>query len=166
MIMSKIKLVLVLFGLLAAGLGIAQQTTTMAGDDTDMSRTLEQVRAAREGILREEIRFSNEEAAVFWPVYEQYQAELQVVRDRFAELLSNYAKAYRAGEVSEAHANKLIDDYLGIQSEVIDIKKDYLDDFRRVLPARKAARFYQIENKIEIELEYQLSLVIPLIDPV
>jgi len=166
MIKSKIKVGFVFFGLLSSGLCLAQAAAPVASQNSEMSQALVQLGAAREGILREEIRFSEEEAAAFWPLYQRYRAELQVVRDRFAEILSTYAQAYRAGTVSEEHANQLIEDYLDIQSDVIDIKQAYLDDFRQVLPARKAARFYQVENRIEIELEYQLSLVVPLIDPV
>ena len=88
------------------------------------------------------------------------------VRDRFAEVLTSYSEAYRAGTVTEEQANRIVEDYLDIEGDVLRIKKDYLDDFRNVLPARKAARFYQIENKMEIELEYQLSLIVPLVDPV
>jgi hypothetical protein len=48
----------------------------------------------------------------------------------------------------------------------LKIKQKYLQDFREALPARKAARFYQLENKMDAELKSQLALIIPLIDPV
>jgi hypothetical protein len=124
------------------------------------------LKAGREEIIREEIRFSDEESAAFWPVYERFQADLQIVRDRYAELLTAYLAAYRAGTVSEAMANQVIDDYLQIQTDILNIKKEYLADFRNALPARKAARFYQLENKMDLGLESQLSMIVPLIDPV
>jgi hypothetical protein len=89
-----------------------------------------------------------------------------VVNDRYADLLTNYLDAYRAGTVSEKMANKIVDDYLVIENEILQIKQKYLQDFRKALPARKAARFYQLENKMDAELQSQLALIIPLIDPV
>jgi Spy/CpxP family protein refolding chaperone len=162
----RIKSALILFGLLATSLSMAQGAASTASDDAGMNEARTLLSVARKDILREELRLSEEQAAAFWPVYYRYQTELQVVRDRFAEILGAYSQAYRAGTVSEEQASQLIDDYLDIQSDVLTIKKSYLKDFRDALPARMAARFYQIDNKIEIELEYQLSLVVPLIDPV
>jgi len=68
--------------------------------------------------------------------------------------------------VSEELAEQIVDDYLEMQGDILQIKKKHLGDFRKALPARKAARFYQLENKMEAELEGQLAQTIPLIDPV
>ena len=151
---------------LLAGASIAQESSLSSTEEAELQQTRALLKGAREDILNEEMRFTEEEEAAFWPVYERYQASLQPVRDRFAVVLVSYTRAYRAGTVTEQHANEFVDDYLDIQSEVLDIKKNYLDDFRDALSARKAARFYQLDNKIETELEYQLSQIIPLIDPV
>jgi hypothetical protein len=151
---------------LLAGASFAQESPLSSSEEAELQQTRALLKGAREDILNEEMRFTEEEEAAFWPVYERYQTSLQSVRDRFAVVLVRYTRAYRAGTVTEQHANEFVEDYLDIQSEVLDIKKDYLDDFRDALSARKAARFYQLDNKIETELEYQLSQVIPLIDPV
>ena len=124
------------------------------------------LQAGREEIIRDELRLSDEEAATFWPAYDAYQSDLMVVRNRYADLLGAYLEAYRAGTVTEEFAEQLIDDYLEMQGDILQIKKDHLENFRKALPALKAARFYQLENKMEAELEGQLALVVPLIDPV
>lgn len=135
-----------------------------ATGSVDESRQL--LQAGREEIVRDELRLSADEAAAFWPVYERYQRDLAPVRDRYAELLAEFTDAYREGAVSENLANRLVDDHLEIQTDILDIKKKHLSDFRAALPARKAARFYQLENKMEGEMAGQLALIIPLIDPV
>ena len=43
------------------------------------------------------------------------------------------------------------------------LRQVYLPDFRKVLPDVKVVRFYQIENKINAALMYQLAADIPLI---
>ena len=124
------------------------------------------LQAGREEIIRDELRLSDAEAATFWPAYEDYRSELLVVRNRYADLLASYLDAYRSGTVSAEFAEMLIDDYLEIQGDILRIRKDHLDNFRKALPALKAARFYQLENKMEAELEGQLAQVVPLMDPV
>jgi len=138
-----------------------QQTDTSASAE---ARLL--LQAGREEIIREEMRLSDSENAAFWPVYDSYQRDLTLVRNRYAVLLTDYMQAYRSGSVSEEFAVKLVDEFLQIQSDVLKIKTKHLKEFRKVLPARKAARFYQLENKMDAELEGQLALVVPLIDPV
>lgn len=166
MCINNIRAAVAVLGLLVGGLALAQGSTAAANASAEMQNARALLNVAREEIINEEMRFSEEEAAVFWPVYERYRSDLQAVRDRFAEVLTSYSDAYRAGTVSEDQANRIVEDYLDMEGDVLRIKKDYLDDFRSVLPARKAARFYQIENKMDIELEYQLSLIVPLVDPV
>ncbi|MGI9220748.1 MAG: hypothetical protein ACR2QS_06905 [Woeseiaceae bacterium] len=149
-----------------AGTSSAQETSPATASDPEVHQARALLQSGREDIVKDEMRFSEEEAADFWPVYERYQVALQSVRDRFADVLVSYTNAYRAGAVTEELAIQYVEEYLDIQKEELEIKLDYLNDFREVLPARKAGRFYQLENKIEVEIEYQLSLIVPLMDPV
>ncbi len=148
--------------------------TQALGRDTDSgaitelglsdARALLQV--GRIEIIKDELRFTEDEAAAFWPVYDEYQSDLMEVRNRYADLLTTYSDLYRAGTVSEEFAEKLIDDHLDIQEDLLNIKKKHLDTFRKALPTRKVTRFYQLENKIDAELAARVALVVPLIDPV
>lgn len=147
---------------LDAGVAVADELDEAA--DIGEARLL--LQAGREEIIREEMRLNAAEDPLFWPVYDSYQRELMVIRNRYAVLLSDYIEAYRSGTVSAEFAEKLVDEFLDIQGDVLKVKKKHLKHFRKVLPARKAARFYQLENKMDAELEGQLALFVPLIDPV
>ncbi len=162
----RVRIVALLLSLLCGAQLMAQTTGPVAGASNEMSDARALLISGREDIVREEMRFSEDEAATFWPLYNSYQADMRVVNDRYASLLTSYLDAYRAGTVSEAMADQIVDDYLEIQNEILKIKKNYLADFRKALPARKAARFYQLENKMQAEMESQLALIVPLIDPV
>jgi hypothetical protein len=155
-------LLVLLFGGYAMGQGVAPESDSAAS----MDATRQLLQEGREDIIRDELRLTEDEAAAFWPTYQYYQRDLHPIRDRYTNLLREYIDSYRAGTVSEEFANQMVDDYLEIQTDIIDIKKKYIGDFRKALPARKATRFYQLENKMEAEVAAQLSLVVPLIDPV
>lgn len=154
--------IFILLAVLASPSGFSQEE----GPVMDVNEALLLLQSGREQIIRDEMRFSSGESSAFWPVYDQYQIELVPIRDRYSALLNDYLEKYRNGAVSEDFANKLIEDYLQIQGDILKVKEKHLKAFRKVLPARKAARFYQLENKLEAELNLQLALVIPLIDPV
>jgi len=145
---------------------LGQNTDSVESTDSGLTDARVLLQAGRIEIIKDELRFTEEEAAAFWPAYDEYQTDLIEVRNRYADLLTTYSDYYRTGTVSEAFAEKLVDDYLDIEEDLLKIKRKYLDTFRKVLPARKVTRFYQLENKIDAELKARLALVVPLIDPV
>jgi hypothetical protein len=163
MMSSRHNFGLVIGLIILAATGAHAQHDALAADAGDARLLLQ---AGREDIIRDEMRLSEAEDAAFWPVYDRYQSDLTLVRNRYAVLLADYIQAYRSGSVSPELADRLVDEFLEIQSDILKIKKKHLKAFRSVLPSRKAARFYQLENKMDAELEGQLALVVPLIDPV
>jgi hypothetical protein len=82
------------------------------------------------------------------------------------DTLGDYLKTYRAGEVTETYAASLLDKGLDFKSDLLKVQKKYLKRFKKVLPMRKVARFYQLENKMDAEIDAQLAIAIPLMDPV
>lgn len=143
---------------------LAQQAETGALDDPQLIAARELLQAGRADIIRDEIRFTESEAAAFWPAYEKYRADIMEVRDRHTLLVTDYLTAYRLGTVSEADAERFVDDVLEIKGDLLRLQKRHLKYFRKALPARKAARFYQLENKLDAELEAQLARFVPLVD--
>jgi hypothetical protein len=107
---------------------------------------------------------SDEESAGFWPVYEEYHAEIMAVRDRQARMIADFLKMYRDGALSNEYAETLINDFFDIKSDLLTVQKRFVRKFRKVLPALKVARFYQLENKMDAEIDAQLALFVPLVD--
>lgn len=122
--------------------------------------------AGREEIVRDEIRLSAEQAEAFWPIYEAYQQALEPVRDRNARLVADFLAAYRSGAVSEAMAARFVEEHASISRDRLQIREKYYENVREILPVRLAARCYQLEVQLDAELQAELSLYVPLIDPV
>ena len=57
---------------------------------------------------------------------------------------------------------KLLEEYLELESLGVKLRQTYVGEFRKVLPEKKVARYYQIENKIQAAMMYGLSEKIPL----
>ena len=145
---------------LALGLSVA------AAQDGDMEATFEVVRSfmenERETMIEEELRLTDTEAAGFWPIYEAYRAEIEVLQDRYAGVIAEYAENY--GALSEETAQQIIDDYFEIENGLLAVREAYVDRFTDVLSIQKLTRFYQMENRIDNIADLALMRQIPLTD--
>jgi hypothetical protein len=77
------------------------------------------------------------------------------------KVIDEYAKNYNS--MSDEMAKKLIDDYVAIEGDRIGLMKSYLPKFRAVLSEKKVARYYQLENKINAVVAYEVAGQIPLV---
>lgn len=123
-----------------------------------------ELQSIQEQILREEMRFTDAESEAFWPVYSDYQADLHEVRDEQAEIIANYLEAYWDGTISGDMADDFVDDYLEVKQDLVKVQRRHLKAFRRILPSLKVARLYQLETKLEADVNAQLALHVPLIE--
>ena len=126
----------------------------------NMQIVLEKVRADKKLLVAENMQLNEAEAKAFWPVYERYQDELFLLRIRTVKLIKDYADAYE--KMTDDTANKLLDEYMTIEKLGPKLRQAYLPKFRKVLSPVKTARYYQIENKIQAALMYELARNIPL----
>ncbi|MEL6950214.1 MAG: hypothetical protein AAGM16_08875 [Pseudomonadota bacterium] len=122
------------------------------------------LQSTQEEILREEMRFTDEENTAFWPVYRDYAADMHIVRDQQTEIIATYLEAYWAGTVTEPMAEGFVEDYLAVKAQLVKVQRKHLKAFRRVLPPLKVARLYQLETKLESDVNAQLALYVPLIE--
>jgi hypothetical protein len=123
---------------------------------------LEKIRADKKLFVAEVMRFTETEAKAFWPVYESYQKDLAKIFDRSEKLIDDYAKSYKT--MTDGTAKRLLDELLSIETDRLQLKKDYLPKFRQVLSEKMVARYYQLENKIYAVVNYELAGLIPLVE--
>ncbi len=127
----------------------------------NMQIVIEKVRADKKLLVADNMQLTETEAKAFWPVYNQYQDELFLIRARTLKLIQDYRDAYE--KMTNDTARKLIDEYMSIESLTLKLRKAYLPKFREVLPETKVMRYYQVENKIQVALYYEIAASIPLI---
>jgi hypothetical protein len=150
--------------LLGSAITFGQDSASNILDNEDLANARALLQAGRADIIREELRLTAEESAGFWPVYDKYHNALGVVRDRKAQMVAEFLEAYRAGTTGNEYAEEMIKEHFEIKSDLLKIQKKFLRQFRKVLPELKVARFYQLESKMDAELEAQLALFVPLVE--
>jgi hypothetical protein len=161
---KTIRHLLVIVAMLGSAASLAQDSGSSAIENEQLANARALLQAGREEIIREDLRMSDEESAGFWPVYEEYHAKIMVVRDRQATMVADFLKTYRAGALTNEYAEVLIKDHFDIKGDLLRVQEKFVRKFRKVLPAMKVARFYQLENKMDAEIDAQLALFIPLMD--
>ena len=156
---SRVTMVLAILGMVMAMVvpGISQEKPS-----DNMQIVREKVRADKKLLVAENMQLTEAEAKAFWPVYDQYQDELFLLRTRTAKLIKDFADAYE--KMSNDTAKKLLDEYMTIESLGLKLRQAYLPKFRKVLPEVKVVRYYQIENKIQAALLYEFAAKIPLME--
>jgi len=117
------------------------------------------IRANRKALVAANLTLSDDEAARFWPLYDRYQTELNAVQDRGVKIIEDYAASFH--DLSNDKAMRLAADWLSAEGDRVKVRRTYLDEFAQVLPGRKVVRFYQIENKMDAVLRYDLAAESP-----
>jgi hypothetical protein len=147
---------------IVAGLALpAMAQTTTATTNMDILR--QKIKADKKLVVASNLELTDAEGATFWPVYDAYQKELQAINQRIAAVVLEYADAYNKGAVSNDVAKKLVDDAMAADAAEAQLKGSYTPKILAALPATKAARYIQIENKIRAAIRYELAEGIPLV---
>ena len=130
-------------------------------DDRAVELTRSAIQAERQSILAANLELDEEESAVFWPLYQEYRKALETAVSTRIDLLNQYFASYETLTDNEALA--LLDKHLDWEHDILKIRTSYAKKMRKVLSGRTVARFFQIENKMDLIVEYELAGEIPLI---
>jgi hypothetical protein len=123
----------------------------------------DKIKADKKLLVSANMELTESEAKGFWPVYEEYQKTLSKINQRIGKLVESYAADYRAKTLTDEKAQKLIDELMAIDKAEGKLNTSCVAKLGKVLPAKKVARYLQIENKIRAALKYELAANIPVV---
>jgi hypothetical protein len=123
----------------------------------------EKLKADKKLIVSNYMELTEAEAKRFWPVYDDYQKDLQKINERLQSMLQSYAADYRNKSLTDEKAKKLLDDWIAIEQDDVKRRTAFAPKVIKALPAQKAARYLQIENEYRILLRYDLAAIVPLV---
>jgi hypothetical protein len=129
---------------------------------SNMEILRDKIKADKKLLIAENLGLTEVESKAFWPVYEEYQKELEAINQRLGKMIQSYAQEYNAKTLTDDKARALITEALAIDEAEVALKKKYMDRLNGVVPAIKAARYIQMENKIRALLRFDLAAEIPL----
>ncbi len=144
-------------------LGFATQGAAQDKPADDMQILRDKIRADKKLLVATNMELTQSEAKNFWPIYDQYQKDLQKINQRIVNVLESYADDFRRKSLSDEKAKKLIDEALAIDQAEANLKSTYAPKLSKALPVRKLVRYLQIENKIRAVVKYDIASGVPLV---
>ncbi|HQO76987.1 MAG TPA: hypothetical protein PLG17_00590 [Thermodesulfobacteriota bacterium] len=147
---------IVMTTMLCAGLLSAQDQPA-----DNMQLLKEKMSADKKLLVASNMGLTESEAKGFWPIYDTYHTELDKINERTKRLIADYAGNYET--MTDEAAQKLLDEGLAIDRDRQKLRESFMPKFREILTAKKVARYYQLENKINSVINYDLAGRIPLV---
>ncbi len=156
---SRLASVVALAALCMAAPAIAEDAAVV-GDSIEVGRAM--VAAERKLIVAQNMGLTQEESEAFWPLYNDYQNELRKVYDREIKLIQDYAAEYET--LTDERAIELLKVAQKIDDDKLKLRRQYVKRFQKVVPAKKVVRYYQIENKLDAIVSFDLARKLPLVE--
>lgn len=135
-----------LFTLIA---GIAGMAHAQDGEPGISPDKMKEIKAQKSAFITQRLALSPEEARTFWPIYDQYDAEMEAVRK---EMRSGRRDRKGSGTLTEADASKAIDEILKNRQDQLDIRKRYVEEFKKSIGAVKTLALEGAERDFNREL--------------
>jgi hypothetical protein len=119
------------------------------------------IRSIKKQVIAANLTLTDSEATKFWPLYEQYSAEFTKINDTRAALVKEYSDEY--GTQTDEQADSLVRRWLDVDIAAAQLRQKYVPIFRNVLPGKKAATFFQLDRRISMMIDVQLTSQLPLV---
>ena len=119
------------------------------------------IREDKRALVAKNMELTEAEAKKFWPLYETFQKEAAAARQRQNRAVLDYVN--QSSSMTDANAKRIARELFAADAEEHKVRERQLNRLYAVLPARKAVRYMQIENKIRILNEYDMAAQLPLV---
>lgn len=129
--------------------------------DQDIALLRKDIRSKKKQLIAENLKLSDADAARFWPVYDQYTADLVKINDEKYAVIKEYRNSF--GSITDQQAVDLTRRALETDEKVAALRTRYISRFLEVLPGRKLATYYQIERRLQEMINLQLMSNVPLV---
>jgi len=131
-----------------------------AFSDEQMALLRKDIRTIKKQLIAANLTLTDGQATKFWPVYEQYSAEFGKINETRSAVIKEYADGY--GQLTDEQADNLIRRWLDTDIAAAQLRQKYVPIFRKVLPGKQAATFFQLDRRISMMIDVQLTSQLPL----
>jgi len=151
----KKRILSLAFGLLAI--------TAISQTENDYLEIVRDVlKTEKKAAIADVMMLSEEESQPFWSLYNEFESALYEVHNKRINIIRDYADNYET--MTDEKADELTNRMFKFEAELMKIEKTYYNKFKKIVPAGKAAKLMQANNKIETMVNYELAASIPLVE--
>ena len=138
-----------------------QESSSRTISNQDLELLRKDLRAKRKQLIAANLRLTDAEAERFWPIYEMYIKELVTINDRKFALIQEYAENY--GKMTSDQSLLFIRQWLDSDILSTQLRQKYVPIVAKVLDGKKTATFFQLDRRIAMMIELQVSSQMPLV---
>ncbi len=138
-----------------------KETSTGVEVDKDIALLRRNLRSEKKKLIAANVPLTETEATKFWPIYDQYAAEMAKNNDALDSLIRDYAANQKT--LTDAQADDMLKRWAEWQVSVAQTRQKYIPIVRKVLPGKKAALFFQIDRRLYTLMDAQIATAIPLV---
>lgn len=120
------------------------------------------LKKSKERIVKEAMQLNDQEAAAFWPVYREYDAEQTKLGDQKLAIVNDYAQNFIT--MNDEKADQLAHRAMALDDQRMALKKRYYELMKKALPTVLVVRFFQVENQIQLIVDLQIASNLPIIE--
>lgn len=122
------------------------------------------IKTEKKALIAEVLQLSDAESQVFWPVYNEYEEKLYEINTSYFDVIQEFADHYE--NMSDDKAKEIINKADQVKMQKAKLEKAYTKKFLKVLPPKKALRYLQASNKIDVLIDAHLAGEIPLLEDI
>jgi hypothetical protein len=152
-----VALAAIAFPLLASAQDDSVRVQSVRADEQIM---LSQIMTDKRAVYARAMQLTDDESRAFWPVYDEYEAKVKKIDDRFIGLINDFASKYLT--MTDADARQMLAAKMKLDRERMHLQQVYTNKIAKTVPAIKALRYAQLESRIDNELQRKVMQLIPL----
>lgn len=132
---------------------------SMSESDFELMRS--DIRTKKATLIADRMKFTDQEAAAFWPVYRQYETDLAAINDKKVSIMKDYVNHHQS--LNDKQAKQLAEDVFDVDQKTLDLRTKCFGALEKVLPGKTIVRWLQLERRLQLLVDAQLSKDLPVI---
>ena len=119
-----------------------------------------EIKTDRKAIITESMKFTEKESEAFWPIYNEFEHELEKLSGKRIANIKDFAANYDS--LTDKKADELIKSSFSFQKDRLSLNEKYYKKFAEVLTPTVAAKYMQVENQIQLIIDLSIAANLPL----
>jgi len=141
----------------------ANSSAQQSSIDQDVDLLRKDVRSQKKQLIAANLQLTDAESEKFWPVYDQYTAELVKINDAKYAAIKEYVQNY--GTMTDDRATALTKQIIAVDGQVSQLREKYVPIVNKVLSGKKTALFFQLDRRLVMLIDIQLATQLPMVQP-
>lgn len=129
--------------------------------DQDLTLMRQDIRSKKKQLIAQNLKLTDTEATKFWPIYDQYTAELVKINNKKYATIQEYADKF--GTLTDEQATTLMRQWMEVDVSAAQLRAKYLPIVSQAIGGKKGATFAQLDRRVSLMIELQLASQVPLV---